>query len=102
LTWRSQPSFEDELADVESLATLVDLRKDTKGHEKDYTDHAIKFHINTLLSRGEIEAIDSNAKRIRLLQPLIKARGSMEKQEMDGSKIERLINLRLDALVVSR
>ncbi len=56
-TQPSQPSFDDELVDVESLATLVELRKDTKGHEKGYTDLAISFHINTLLRRGKSQPL---------------------------------------------
>jgi len=77
-----------ELTDVESLVTLVESRKDMSGSQKGIADEAISHHINILIYKAA-EVIDSAGKYIRVLQPIFKARGSMEKQKMDLSRIFR-------------
>jgi len=84
------------LKEVEGLATLVDLRKNMKQAEKQIADKAIKHHLY-ILSMKDTAVIDPD-KHVLLLPPLVRARSSMEEQDMDATEIGGLIVTRLEAL----
>lgn len=71
-----------------------------KHTEKHFADEAIKHHLY-LLNLKDTVIIDPE-KYILLLQPLIKARCSMEEQHMDATDIGSLIVFRLEALSAGR
>lgn len=81
--------------------TLVESRKDMSDSQKGIADEAISHHITSLIYTAAITG-NSAAGYTLMLQPMIKARGSMEKQNMGVSKIDRLIQGRLDIIGLLR
>lgn len=81
--------------------TLVESRKDMSDSQKGIADEAISHHITSLIYAPAITGNSAGGYTL-MLQPMIKARGSMEKQKMDLSMIDWLIDSRLDVIRLCR